>query len=169
MPPTSQQRVQRHTGKLGETFRGNRGFLLTREATAYGRGHEHARRGVQLFEGDGLLTTPENHRSQTGTRHHSREERARGKGIRKTCLHNYGSSGERLPLIAFVNAAASSRQPRNPAWIQKGMSSSGVLTHPIGKIGGAHSATPALLMANEEMSNPGIVRSVFDTARATVP
>src|SRR5260370_12833841 len=44
MPPISQKRARRHTGKLGETFRGNRGFLLTQEATAHGRGHKAARR-----------------------------------------------------------------------------------------------------------------------------
>jgi hypothetical protein len=31
------------TGKLGETFRGNRGFPFTLEASAYGKGLEHAR------------------------------------------------------------------------------------------------------------------------------
>lgn len=39
MPPLKPcARAQRHTGKLGETFRGNRGFLLTRQAPARGRG-----------------------------------------------------------------------------------------------------------------------------------
>ena len=37
-------RVRRQAGKLGETFRGNRGFLLTLEAHANGRGLEHAQR-----------------------------------------------------------------------------------------------------------------------------
>jgi len=38
MTPFSPKQVQRHTGKLGETFRGSRGFLLTRDAHAEGRG-----------------------------------------------------------------------------------------------------------------------------------
>jgi hypothetical protein len=99
---------------------------------------------MQIFEGDGSPTTAENHRSQTGTRHHSREERAREKGIWETRLHNHGNSGEQLPPIAFVNAAASATHPRNPVWTRKGTSLAGVLTHPKGKLGGAQSATPEL-------------------------
>src|SRR5260370_14901615 len=53
MPPISQKRARRHTGKLGETFRGTRGFLLTQGATAYGRGHKAARRvDANLSRGD---------------------------------------------------------------------------------------------------------------------
>ena len=43
-------RAQRHTGKLGDTFRGNRDFLLTRHAPAHGRGKTMHERGYKRLQ-----------------------------------------------------------------------------------------------------------------------
>lgn len=49
---SASSRARRHTGKLEETFRGNRGFLLTQGAHANGRGLEHARWGIAQEKAD---------------------------------------------------------------------------------------------------------------------
>ena len=127
--------------------------------------------GIQTFEGDGLLTTPETTAHKQGTAIIPLEERMRRKRLFKNPIAPAnGSSGEPSPLIPSVNAAASATQPRNPVWIRKGMSLAGVLTHPKGKLGGAHTAQArAAVYQLRKISNPVIVRSVFDAARATVP
>jgi len=61
MPPMSQKRSRRHTGKLGETFRGNRGFLLTQQAPAHGR----AQIIPEGFANTGFRRTADNERKPT--------------------------------------------------------------------------------------------------------
>src|SRR5580658_4809715 len=82
-PPISQTRARRHTGKLGEPpLRGSRGFLLTLEATAYGRGQKAARRVDQtLKERDHRLHPKNGAMKQLQTRRP--RGRARGERIRQ--------------------------------------------------------------------------------------
>jgi len=51
MPPISQTADAASHRKIGGTvYRGNRGFLLTREASAYGRGREDCTKGVKRLK-----------------------------------------------------------------------------------------------------------------------